>query len=606
MDSSPTLKKSLSQRQLTMIAMGGVIGAGLFVGSGVVISETGPGAFISYGITGVVIIMVMRMLAEMAVASPSTGSFTDYSRRALGDWAGFSVGWLYWYNWVVTVGAEAIAGATIIRYWIDVPLWLASLILMILLMATNLFSVASFGEFEYWFAGIKVAAIVVFLFLGTMFVFGLWPGKSMDFSNLWSHGGFLPNGPSALTVAMVTAIFSMVGAEIATIAAAESSDPEKAVTRAAKSVIVRISIFFVGSIFLLATILPWNAPETKSSPFVAAFTAMGIPYASDVMNAVALTAVLSCLNSGLYTSSRMLFVLAARREAPQQMVRVTRRGVPALAILASSVIGFLCVIAAAIAPDTVFVFLLNSIGAIYLIVYIVIIVSQIVLRRRTPDSELRVKMWYFPYLSILTAIVILAVLVQMFLEEKTRAQLLLSLGATGLVIALFFVNRWYVKLRPISASTVAGNPRRVLVMANQTVASTQLLDELRRIDREGTATYFVTVPANPVETGTAASYGPLDLRDATERAARKRLDYTMSTLSADGLSVSGTLGDFRPLQALADAVVSFQPDQIVIATLPADESTWQHFDVVDRARAAYGLPVTHIEATTAPNANSGA
>ncbi|MFF2315255.1 amino acid permease [Arthrobacter sp. NPDC058097] len=448
MSSGSTLKKALTQRQLTMIAMGGVIGAGLFVGSGVVISETGPAAFISYAITGAVIIMVMRMLAEMAVATNSTGSFADYSRRALGGWAGFSVGWLYWYNWVVTVGAEAIAGATIIRYWIDVPLWLASLILMILLMATNLVSVASFGEFEYWFAGIKVAAIVVFLFLGTLFVFGMWPDKKMDLSNLWSHGGFLPNGTSVLTVAMVTAIFSMVGAEIATIAAAESTDPERSVTRAARSVIVRILIFFVGSIFLLATILPWNAPETKTSPFVAAFTAMGIPFASDIMNAVALTAVLSCLNSGLYTSSRMLFVLAERREAPRLLTRLTRRGVPAAGIMASSIIGFLCVIAAAVAPDTIFVFLLNSIGAIYLIVYLVIVISQIVLRWRTRGSELRVKMWFFPYLSIVTGLVIAAVLVQMYVAEKTRPQLLLSLGATALVIALYFVNRWYVNRNP--------------------------------------------------------------------------------------------------------------------------------------------------------------
>ena len=278
---------------------------------------------------GVLIIMVMRMLAEMAVANPSTGSFADYSRNALGNWAGFSVGWLYWYFWVIVVGFEAIAGAKIIQYWIDIPLWLSALVLLVLMTATNLFSVSSFGEFEFWFAGIKVAAIIVFIALGSLFVLGLWPNKSMDFSNLWSHGGFMPLGFGAITVGIVTVIFSMVGAEIATIAAAESSDPERAVAKAANSVIVRIAIFFVGSIFLLVTILPWNDESLAASPFVAAFTKMGIPYADHIMNAVVLTAVLSCLNSGMYTASRMLFVLAARREAPPQLVAVTRRGVPA-------------------------------------------------------------------------------------------------------------------------------------------------------------------------------------------------------------------------------------------------------------------------------------
>src|SRR6478672_5173635 len=202
MSAAPTLKKALSQRQLTMIAIGGVIGAGLFVGSGVVIKDTGPGAFITYALAGVLIIMVMRMLAEMAVANPSTGSFADYARTALGNWAGFSVGWLYWYFWVIVVGFEAIAGAQIIQYWIDVPLWLCALVLMVLMTATNLFSVSSFGEFEYWFAGVKVTAIGLFIVLGSLYVVGVWPHKSMDFSNLWSHGGFLPHGPAALTVAV--------------------------------------------------------------------------------------------------------------------------------------------------------------------------------------------------------------------------------------------------------------------------------------------------------------------------------------------------------------------------------------------------------------------
>ena len=599
MSATPELKKALNQRQLTMIAIGGVIGAGLFVGSGVVIGDTGPGAFITYALAGVLIIMVMRMLAEMAVANPSTGSFADYARNAMGNWAGFSVGWLYWYFWVIVVGFEAIAGAKIIQYWIDVPLWLSALVLMVLMTATNLFSVSSFGEFEFWFAGIKVAAIVVFIALGSLFVLGLWPDKALDFSNLWSHGGFFPFGPMAITVGVVTVIFSMVGAEIATIAAAESADPERAVSKAANSVIVRIAVFFVGSTFLLATILPWNDEQAGASPFVSAFTEMGIPYADHIMNAVVLTAVLSCLNSGMYTASRMLFVLAARREAPAQLVRVTRRGVPATAILASSVIGFLCVIAAAVSPDTIFAFLLNSSGAIILFVYLLIAISQIVLRYRANDSELRVKMWLFPVLSIITAVAILAILVQMGLQADVRSQLVLSLLSWAVVIVLYLANRWYRNSRPVAEEvTPTTRPHRVLVMATQTVGSEELLDELRRIGADRDSTYFVVVPASPIETGTAATHGPLDVVEATRKIAQERLDATLATLRADNLEADGTLGDYRPLRALATAVDSFHPDQIVISTLPPEESVWHRFDVVDRAREAHDVPVTHVVSRT--------
>lgn len=599
MTAAPILKKALSQRQLRMIAIGGVIGAGLFVGSGVVIADTGPGAFLTYAMSGVLIIMVMRMLAEMAVADPTTGSFADYSRNALGDWAGFSVGWLYWYFWVIVVGFEAIAGAKIIQYWIDVPLWVSALVFMVLMTATNLFSVKSYGEFEFWFAGIKVAAILAFIALGVLFVVGLWPGKDADFSNLTVHGGFMPMGFGVITVGIVTVIFSMVGAEIATIAAAESADPERAVAKAANSVIVRILIFYVGSALLLVTILPWDDKGIAASPFVAAFTEMGIPYADHVMNAVVLTAVLSCLNSGMYTGSRMLFVLAARREAPPALVRVTRRGVPANAILASSVVGFLCVIAAAVSPDTVFAFLLNSSGAIILFVYLLIAVSQIVLRRRTTDSELRVKMWLFPVLSLLTAAAIVAILLQMFIDDALRSQLVLSLLSWAVVLGLFAANRLFLKRRP-SPGGVAGTgaAHRVLVLANQTVNSTELLDELRRIGADRETQYLVVVPVSPIETGTAETHGPLDIEEATQKAAADRLERTLKVLRDHEFTADGTLGDRRPLRALADAVDDFHPDQIVISTLPAEKSVWQRFDVVDRARAQHQMPVTHVVGTS--------
>ncbi|HYX94457.1 MAG TPA: amino acid permease [Geodermatophilus sp.] len=600
MAGTPALKKGLNDRQLRMIAIGGVIGAGLFVGSGVVIGSTGPGSFIAYALCGFLVIMVMRMLAEMAVANPSTGSFADYARDAMGGWAGFSVGWLYWYFWVIIVGFEAIAGAKIVQYWIPgIPLWLVSLVLMSAMTATNLFSVSSFGEFEFWFAGIKVAAIIAFLAVGLAYVFGLWPDKSMDFSNLTAHGGFLPFGALGITAAVVTVIFSMTGAEVATIAAAESQEPEKAVAKAANSVIMRILIFYVGSIFLLTVILPWNDKTVAASPFVAAFTRMGLPYADHVMNAVVLTAVLSCLNSGMYTASRMLFVLAARREAPLQLVGVTRRGVPAKAILASSVVGFLCVIAAAISPDTVFAFLLNSSGAVILFIYCLIGISQIVLRFRTGSEGLRVKMWLFPVLSIVTVGGIVAILAQMGLQKDSRSQLVLSLLSWVVVIAFYFANTWFLSRRPVVEGAIpTAKPHRVLVLANETADSVELLDELRRLGADSATSYYVVVPASPVETGAAATHGPLDVAEATQQAAEARLQYTLSALRSENLEADGALGDYRPLRALANGVETFHPDQIVIATLPPEYSVWHRFEVVDRARAEYStLPVTHVVAT---------
>ena len=580
-----------------MIAIGGVIGAGLFVGSGVVMNETGPAAFLSYLITGILIILVMRMLGEMATANPSTGSFADYSRRALGGWAGFSVAWLYWYFWVIVVGFEAVAGAKILTFWFDAPLWILSLILMVLMTATNLFSVGSYGEFEYWFAGIKVFAIMAFLVLGALFVLGLWPDQSLDFSNLTDEGGFLPNGVGAIFSSIVVVVFSMVGAEIATVAAAESHDPEKAIAKATQSVIVRVGTFYVGSIFLLVCIVPWNSSELGASPYVAAFEEMGIPYADHIMNAVVLTAVLSCLNSGLYTASRMLFVLAARREAPMRLITVNGRGVPVWAILASTVIGFLSVIAAYVSPDTVFTFLLNSSGAVILFVYLLIAISQFVLRRRTPDDQLTVKMWFFPVLTILAAVGIVAVLAQMGSKSDTRSQLLLSLLSWGVVLVLYAITRWQggsVSPEEIDRAKPDQPAQRVVVLANQTMAESELHEALEGIVGSQEAQYFVVVPANPVDTGQADKEGAAFVWQATAEAAQRRLDLTLEELQSRGLTVEGELGDYRPLVALDKAMREFRPDHVVIATQPEDRSTWLRHGVVADARERYDVTIQHV------------
>jgi GABA permease len=493
----------------------------------------------------------------------------------------------------VVVGFEAIAGGAVLSYWINAPLWLLSGVLMVAMTATNLFSVAAFGEFEFWFAGIKVAAIVAFLTLGSLFVFGFWPRHGLDFSNLTAHGGFFPHGVGTVFGAISVVIGAMVGAEVATIAAAETANPERAVARATKSVVARIVIFYLGSVFLLAVIVPWDAERPGVSPYVAALAEMGIPAAGHIMNAVVLTAVLSCLNSGLYTASRMLFVLAARGEAPMDLVKVGRRGVPHLAILASSIVGFLCVVAAWVAPGAVFTFLLKSSGSLVLSVYLLIAISQIVLRRRTPAARLRVKMWLFPGLSVLTVAALVGVLVLMAFDPNARIELWLGLLSWAVVLVLYFVPRW--RRGPAKAEAAAPQPtgraNRVLVLANKNVSTSELFDVLRRVDARQRAEYFICVPVNPVDTGQAERTGPLFVLDATVTAAQERLDAILTAMHGIGLSAEGELGDYRPLRALDAAVRRFRPDQLVIAEA---RSAWLRLGMVDKVRAVYPIPVIHV------------
>ncbi|GAB2613726.1 amino acid permease [Streptomyces capparidis] len=435
------LKPGLKNRHLSMIAIGGVIGAGLFVGSGAGIKAAGPGILLSYAIAGLLVVLVMRMLGEMAAAHPTSGSFSAYADRALGRWAGFTIGWLYWFFWVVVLAVEATAGAAILTDWIPaVPQWAFALIVMVLLTGTNLFSVGSYGEFEFWFAGIKVVAIIAFLVVGGLAVFGLLPGTdAVGTENLTGHGGFLPEGFGAVLSGMLLVVFSFMGSEIVTLAAGESAEPEKAVSRATNSVIWRIAVFYLGSILIVVTLLPWNGKDVLESPYVAVLDEIGIPGAAKVMDVIVLTAVLSCLNSGLFTASRMAFSLGERGDAPAAFARVNKRGVPAAAIWASVAFGFVAVIFNYTSPDTVFSFLLNSSGAVALFVWLVICFSQLRMRRiieRESPERLSVRMWLYPYLTWATIGLIVFVMGYMLTDSDGREQMLLSLLVGALVLAV--------------------------------------------------------------------------------------------------------------------------------------------------------------------------
>lgn len=442
--SSDGLKAGLKNRHLSMIAIGGVIGAGLFVGSGGGIAKAGPAILVSYALVGAMVVFVMRMLGEMAAASPNSGSFSAYADRALGRWAGFSIGWLYWFFWVVVLAVEATAGASILEGWIPaVPQWAWALIVMAVLTVTNLGSVASYGEFEFWFAGIKVVAIGAFVIVGMLAVFGLLPGSDnpgAGFAHLTDTGGFMPGGFGSILTGVLMVVFSFMGSEIVTLAAGESEDPRRAVTKATNSVIWRIGVFYLGSIFIVLTLLPWNDPSiTEKGSYVAALDSIGIAHAGTIMEVIVLTAVLSCLNSGLYTASRMAFSLGERGDAPKSFAKVSKRGVPTVAILGSVVFGFVAVYFNYAFKDTVFNFLLNSSGAIALFVWLVICLTQLrmrgILMREAPE-KVTVKMWLFPYLTWATAAMIVFVLGYMLFDDANREVVLLSLLVAAVVLVI--------------------------------------------------------------------------------------------------------------------------------------------------------------------------
>ncbi|MGW0401616.1 amino acid permease [Streptomyces sp. NPDC003002] len=435
------LSHGLKQRHLTMLGLGGVIGAGLFVGSGAGITLAGPAIVYSYLLAGVLAMLVMRMLGEMSAAMPASGSFSVHAERALGRWAGFSVGWLYWFLLVVVLAVEATGAAKIANGWVPaVDQWLWVLIFMVVFTVSNLAAVRNFGEFEFWFAALKVGAIVLFLILATLAIFGLLPDtEPVGMANLTGQGGFAPNGVGGVIAGMLAVVFAFGGLEVVTIAAAESDDPARSVARAVRSAVWRILFFYVGSMLVIVTLLPWDSMEPGESPYVAVLDSIGIPAAGQIMNIVVFVALLSALNANLYGSSRMVFSLAERGEAPKALLAVSPGGVPRRAVFASVAFGFVSVVLNLLWPDTVFLYMLNAVGAVLLFVWALIAVSQLKLRgrieRETPE-RLTLRMWCFPYLTWVALLGMAVVLVLMLFDDAARSQLLWSTGAAAAVLAV--------------------------------------------------------------------------------------------------------------------------------------------------------------------------
>jgi len=449
-----SLSRSLRPRHVTMITIGGIIGAGLFVSSSAAIAAAGPAVVISYALTGTLVLLVMRMLGEMAVAMPDVRSFTEFARAGLGNWAGFTIGWLYWYFWVIVIPAEAIAGALIIQQWLpQLSMLVIGTALMVVMTCVNLMSARSYGEFEFWFSLVKVVAILAFIAVTASYAFGLIGPKVSTFGNLTAHGGFMPLGPVPVLATVTTVFFSMMGAEIVTIAAAESPEPARAVARMVSTVVWRILFFYIISLFLIVSVIPWTTVKPGFSPFAAALDAMHVPYTSAIMKVIILTAVLSCLNSSFYICSRVLFVLAGRGDAPRWLVVTNARHVPARSVLLGALAGFAGVIASIYSPNLVFRFLVNASGALIVYIYIAIAVAQIRTRRqreRAGVATTGLRMWFFPWASYLAIAAMLAVLVAMAASPALRSQMWASVVSVAVALLA------YLGVRQRRANQTAG------------------------------------------------------------------------------------------------------------------------------------------------------
>lgn len=442
--SAPQLGHALKSRQLVMMGLGSAIGAGLFLGSGVGVQTAGPAVLLSYLIAGTLIIIVMRALGEMAAARPTSGAFSVYAADAMGPTAGATLGWLWWVQIVIVVAAESVGAAGLLAtVWPGLPVAATSLVFMTAFTLVNLLGVRNFGEFEFWFAILKVGAILAFIAIGAALLLGLLPEvASPGLANFTAHGGFAPKGWAGVGAALLVVVFAFGGTEIVAVAAAETQDPERSITQAIRTVAWRILVFYVGSLAVIIAVVPWTS-EALKSPFAAVLEAARIPGAATAITLVAVVALLSALNANLYGASRMIYSLAQRREAPRLLAHLSRSQVPVAAVLASVAFGFVATALELLYPEKVLPALLNVVGSTCLLVWTLSLLSQLILRRRADrdGTALPFKMWAFPYVTWLGLGILGLVFALALMTPGPRLQLLSTVALTLVIAALSEIAR---------------------------------------------------------------------------------------------------------------------------------------------------------------------
>ena len=448
-ESSPELKRALTQRQLTMMTIGGAIGVGLFLGSSVTIRLAGPGVILSYLFSAVIALIVAYSIAEMAVTHPVAGSFGVYAQTYLNEWSGFAVRVTYAFVQILAIGAEVTAVAIYFSVWFPaVPQWVWVVGVSVGLIAINGMRVGNFGEFEYWFAIIKVITIVAFILVGLGLIFGVGPARAIGFSNLTAHGGFLPNGLKGVWLAMSLTLTSYMGVEIIGVTAGEASQPEKTIPRAMRTVTLRLILFYVLSITVMLSMTPWDTMGSgiTGSPFVLAFAKVGIPYAAKIMNLVVITAALSSANTNLYLTSRTLFSLSHDGYVPKALGSLGRNGVPYIALMVSTAGMAAAILLAIFAPGRAFLLLYGVAVAGMFFVWSVILLAHLSFRRSMGQArvaQLPIRLPFSPYSQIAALIALAAIAISTFYVEGLQYSVP-SFMPFLLVITAFY---WMLKRR---------------------------------------------------------------------------------------------------------------------------------------------------------------
>lgn len=438
------LQRGLEQRHITLMSLGAAIGVGLFLGSASAIKLAGPGILLGYAFSGLIMFFIMRALGEMAIQKPVAGSFSKYARDYLGPLAGYITGWNYWFLWIVTGMAEITAVGIYMEYWFpDIPRWIWALAALVIMASINFLAVKAYGELEFWFALIKIVTILAMIVSGAGMIFwGIGNGGiATGIGNLWENGGFFPNGIKGVLLSLQMVMFAYLGIEMIGITAGEVKNPEKSLSRAIDSVFWRILIFYVGALFVIMSIYPWNELGSKGSPFVLTFEQLGIPAAAGIINFVVLTAALSSCNSGIFSTGRMLFNLANHGEAPKKFGKLTKNGVPGPAILASAAALLIGVVLNYIVPAKVFAWVTSiaTFGAIW--TWAIILLSQIQYRKSLNQDQvkkLKFKLPLFPFTSYLSLAFLAFVIVLMAFSPDTRVALVIGPLWLGLLTAVYY------------------------------------------------------------------------------------------------------------------------------------------------------------------------
>lgn len=443
MSQKDELQRGLGERHIRLMALGACIGVGLFLGSAKAIEMAGPAIMLSYLLGGLTILVIMRALGEMAVHTPVAGSFAHYAKAYLGPLAGFLTGWNYWFLWLVTCVAEITAVAIYMQVWFpDVPRWIWALAALASMGAINLATVRAFGEFEFWFALIKIVTIIAMILAGVGIIFFGFgnDGVATGISNLWMHGGFMPNGFSGVLMSLQMVMFAYLGVEMIGLTAGEAKNPRKSIPGAINSVFWRILLFYVGALFVIMSIYPWNEIGTQGSPFVLTFESLGIKTAAGIINFVVITAALSSCNGGIFSTGRMLYSLAREGQAPETFSHTSRNGVPRRALLLSIFALLLGVVLNYLAPEKVFVWVTSiaTFGAIW--TWAMILIAQLRFRRQLPAAEiekLSFKMWLTPLSNYLALAFLALVVVLMAYFEDTRIALFVGPAFLLLLLLLY-------------------------------------------------------------------------------------------------------------------------------------------------------------------------